>query len=48
MAKYAIFGQNQQFGTGTKNGWYQYPLDIGKVVSVPMLPAALIFVPLHC
>ena len=54
MAKSAISGQNLQFSTGTKKGWYRYPLDRGKVVlipikvaPVPMLPAALIFVPLH-
>ena len=54
MEKSAIYGQNPQFGTDTKKGWYWYPLDRGKVVPVlikvvpvPMLPAALIFVPLR-
>ena len=54
MAKSAISGQNPQFGTGTKK-WHRYPFTIIglvpvliKVVPVSMLPAALIFVPLHC
>ena len=36
MAKFAISGQNPQSDIGTKKGWYQYPLDRGKVVSVPI------------
>ena len=47
-------GQRQS-GTGTKSWWYRYPFTNKvlvpvsiKVVPVSMLPAALIFVPLHC
>ena len=47
-------GQRQS-GTGTKSWWYRYPFTSKglvpvpiKVEPVPMLPAALIFVPLHC
>ena len=36
MTKSAISRQNSQFGTGTKKGWYLYPLDRGKVVPVPI------------
>ena len=36
MEKSAISRQNLQFGTGTKKGWYRYPLDRGKVVPVPI------------
>ena len=36
MAKSAISRQNLQFGIGTKKGWYWYPLDKGKVVSIPI------------
>ena len=52
MEKSAISRQNLHIGTGTKSG-YRYPLDRGKVVpvpikvvSVPMLPATLFYVPL--
>ena len=45
--------QVPKVGMGTESG-YRYPLDRGKVVPIPikvvpvsMLPAALIFVPLH-
>ena len=44
MAKSVISGQNPQFGTGTKNGWYRYPLDRGKVVLVPIKVSP---VPIH-
>ena len=43
MAKSAIFGQNPHIGTGTENG-YQYPLDRGKVVPVPI---KVVPVPIH-
>ena len=44
MEKSAIFLQNLQFGTGTKKGWYWYPLDRGKVV--PAL-IKVVLVPIH-
>ena len=44
MAKSAISGQNPQFGTGTKKGWYRYPLDRGKVVPVPI---KVVPIPIH-
>ena len=42
MAKSVISRQNPQFGIGTKKGWYQYPLAIGKVV-----PIKVVLVPIH-
>ena len=44
MVKSIISRQNLQFGTGTKKGWYRYPLDRGKVVLVPIKVAS---VPIH-
>ena len=44
MAKSVISGQNPQFGTGTKKGWYQYPLDRGEVVPIPI---KVVSVPIH-
>ena len=44
MAKYAISGQNPQFGTDTKKGWYWYTLDRGKVVPVLI---KVVPVPIH-
>ena len=44
MAKSAILGQNPQFCTGTKKGWYRYPLDKGKVVPVSI---KVVLVPTH-
>ena len=44
MGKSAIYGQNPQFCTGTKKGWYRYPLDRGKVVPVLIKVAP---VPIH-
>ena len=44
MEKSAISGQNPQFGTGTKKGWYRYSLDRGKVVPVPI---KMVPVPIH-
>ena len=44
MEKSAISRQNPQFGTGTKQGWYQYPLDKGKVVPVSI---KVVLVPIH-
>ena len=41
MEKSAISGQNPQFGTGTKKGWYWYPVDRGKVVPVPIKVASV-------
>ena len=35
MAKFAISRQNSYIGTGTESG-YQFPLDRGKVVPVPI------------
>ena len=47
-------GQRQS-GAGTKSWWYRHPFTSKglipvpiKVVLVPMLPTALIFIPLHC
>ena len=47
MEKSTIFGQNLQFGTNTKKGWYWYPLDRGKVVPVPIkvVPVSIKVVP---
>ena len=44
MAKSVISGQNPQFDSDTKKGWYRYPLDKGKVVPVPIKVAP---VPIH-
>ena len=44
MEKFAIYGQNPQISTGTKKRWYQYPLDRGKVVLVPI---NVVPVPIH-
>ena len=44
MEKPAIYGQNPQFGTDTKKGWYWYPLDRGKVVPVLI---KVVPVPIH-
>ena len=44
MTKSAISGQNLQFGTGTKKGWYWYPLDRGKVIPVLI---KVVPVPIH-
>ena len=44
MEKSVISRQNPQFGTGTKKGWYRYPLDRGKEVRVPI---KVVPVPFH-
>ena len=41
MAKSAIFRQNPHIGTGIESG-YRYPLDRGKVVSVPIHSEGLV------
>ena len=44
MEKSTIYGQNPQFGTCTKKGWYRYPLDRDKVV---LVSTKVVPVPIH-
>ena len=42
MEKSTISRQNPQSGTGTKKGWYRYPLDRGKVIPIPIKVAQVL------